>query len=165
MVRRLAKRIAPEPTRYLAELRYLRRETKPMRGQLDCRDLDAVGAVLAHPGFRAEQKPSEVLQLLKVLKAASAKRFCEIGAHRGGTLALFSTAVGADARILSIDIGFSHTRTLLNPVSVGQHGPSRAREQTPMNQSSRKGYLQGSGGARLSVHRRRSQLRGTPTRL
>ncbi|MEO8358611.1 MAG: class I SAM-dependent methyltransferase [Vicinamibacteria bacterium] len=115
-LRSTAKSVAPETTRYLAEFRYLWRETASLRRELDKAPFEsAVASVLAHPGFRAEQIPSEILELLRTLQALKPVRVCEIGARRGGTLALFALAAAPNARILSMDIAFSHARTLLNP--------------------------------------------------
>lgn len=117
LLRGLGQLLAPGLTRYVGERRYLTREAPAVRSKLDQLSSleEAVELVLVHPGFRAEQKPSEIVALLRMVQAIRPTRLCEIGARRGGTLAMFSQAAAMDARILSMDIAFSAAQAEFNP--------------------------------------------------
>lgn len=103
----------------------LMKEAKAIRRTFDHSDgLEAVvDAALTAPFFRANQKKSEILQLLTLLQEARPRYLCKIGADRGGTLLLFAHVAVPDARILSIDIHYSMPRRRINShlARRGQH--------------------------------------------
>jgi len=116
-VRQLAEMVAPEFTRRKLESRWLwqnaeefRRgfhQTKSIEERVDY-------ARLSSP-FRSNQKRIEIIALLRQLETLEPRRLCEIGAARGGTLALFASVAAPDARILSLDIHYPRTRASLYP--------------------------------------------------
>jgi predicted O-methyltransferase YrrM len=114
---RLGRVVAPDLTRSLGEQRYLSRETLAFRSRIAKTESvsAAVAAVLEHPAFRAEQKPSEIIDLLRMLIDLKPVRLCEVGARRGGTLALFAHVAPPEASILSIDLAFSPAQSRYNP--------------------------------------------------
>lgn len=57
-----------------------------------------------------EQKKSEVIQLLDILKVRMPKRMLEIGTASGGTLFVFSQVLGGEAHIISLDLPFKELR-------------------------------------------------------
>jgi predicted O-methyltransferase YrrM len=64
--------------------------------------------------FTANQKPPEILQLLKSLATSQPRRICEIGSAKGGTLALFCSVASIGARIISIDLKYPVSRRFAN---------------------------------------------------
>ncbi|MGE0451333.1 MAG: O-methyltransferase [Vicinamibacterales bacterium] len=94
--------------------------------QRDCASDDRleslVDLVLASARFRPSQKRAEILGLLEIVQASGARTICEIGAAKGGTLALLAHAVPSATRILSIDIRYNRAKRKAYPrlVRAGQ---------------------------------------------
>src|SRR5437867_6558071 len=108
-VKDVARKLAPRPAAWLDDQSHiwkLVRRAKAFRR--NCERLDGlesiIAAVLATGPFRASQKKTEILELLRMLEEIQPATLCEIGAKRGGTLLLFSQVAAPDARILSIDL-------------------------------------------------------------
>lgn len=57
--------------------------------------------------FPAKQKRGEILPLLRRLEEMQPRALCEIGTAEGGNLCLFAQSAAPDARILSIDVGYT----------------------------------------------------------
>lgn len=68
---------------------------------------EVVDEIFSFSSFPILQKKSEILQLLKLVKAIEPKYICEIGGAYGGALLPFAHAAAPDAKILSIDIHYS----------------------------------------------------------
>jgi len=64
-------------------------------------------AVMESAAFRPQQRPSEILRLLQLLRSTPPRRILEIGGRRSGTLLLFTSIADSQARLLSIDLGYS----------------------------------------------------------
>jgi len=120
ILKRSLHRISPRGAAWAADQGWafrLAREARALRRRCDrAPDLGAVAdEVLRSRWFGAIQKKTEILQLLIALRRSRPRRVCEIGAAQGGTLALFSQAVAADARLLSIDLNFAPARIRSHP--------------------------------------------------
>jgi predicted O-methyltransferase YrrM len=70
--------------------------------------------------FRANQKQTEMLSLLKRLEEIVPGLILEIGSAMGGTLALFAAAAPPDARFLSLDIEYPAPRREANASFIRQ---------------------------------------------
>jgi cephalosporin hydroxylase len=102
-----------------------RREAKAwrLRRELErARTLDEkVELAISSTYFRAVQKRTEILELLKLLQSMRPARLCEIGTAQGGTLALFSQVAAPNARILTIDMNYRPEQMAANRHLV-RHG-------------------------------------------
>lgn len=78
-----------------------------------------VALMLVHPHFRAFQKRGEILALLRSLEGRPPRRLLEIGGALGGTLVLLCRAAAEDARILSIDSGYTEAQAVVLPSLAG----------------------------------------------
>jgi cephalosporin hydroxylase len=115
-VQRLASIAAPKTTQRILEGRWLRQHAEEFATAL--RAEPSIGARVdlarAQTHFRSNQKRTEICSLLEILASTRPRRVCEIGADRGGTLALISSVSAPDARILSLDISYSKRAATLN---------------------------------------------------
>ena len=76
------------------------------------RDLEQlVDLAFRYAGIAPNQNRGEILGLLGMLREMQPERLCEIGSAAGGTLFLLSRIAHPNARILSIDLNDSATRT------------------------------------------------------
>ena len=109
---RIAGSIAPNLEQRLSEARWLRQHARELRRDLIQADsVEKRVRIALSPGqLRSSQKPVEILSLLKEVESLSPKTLCEIGADKGGTLALFASVVAPNARILSLDIHYPGSR-------------------------------------------------------
>jgi predicted O-methyltransferase YrrM len=107
-VKRLVRRVTPARIYAFGRRRVLTREARRFRdaaashGEIP----RMVDEALASLYFRPDQKRTEIIQLLQLVRERDAKRICEIGGRMGGTLALFAQAAAADAQLLSIDLAY-----------------------------------------------------------
>jgi predicted O-methyltransferase YrrM len=92
-----------------------------------------VDCVLSNLWFPSAQKRTEILELLYLLQKRPPLHLCEIGACGGGTVLLFCSIAAPNARVLSLDIGFTRTQLWTYPhFAMGQqritclHGDSHA---------------------------------------
>lgn len=111
-IRTVAEFVAPDTTRRLSEARWLRQGALELRTRLaNSRNIEErVDLARAHHQLRSNQKRYEIIALLRELEELKPKRLCEIGADKGGTLALFASVSAPDARILSLDIHYPGAR-------------------------------------------------------
>ena len=112
VARRIAKRLLPPGVRTRLEHRLLQRRADALRetlSQLESIE-DRVDYALRNTPLRSNQKRAEIVALLRELQTLNPSRLCEIGADRGGTLALFASVAAPDAEILSIDIRYPSSR-------------------------------------------------------
>jgi predicted O-methyltransferase YrrM len=107
IVRRAAARVAPR-----FEAWQLRRQAEKTRRRCArvARADDLVDVFLASLPFRVNQKRGEILGLLNLLRQNPPRLVCEIGADLGGTLGLFAGVAAPDARLLSLDVNYTHAR-------------------------------------------------------
>jgi cephalosporin hydroxylase len=93
-------------------VRHLSEDVKAFRFGLEAQgDLEKiVDVVLQTKAFRVSQNKSEIVELLRLVQNCHPKYICEIGAFRGGTLALFCQIADPGARILSIDLNYTPDR-------------------------------------------------------
>lgn len=72
--------------------------------------------------FRPLQKKSEILRLLEIVRALRPAALCEIGAAGGGTTFLLAQAAASEARIITLDLGFtaSHKKAVGSFAATGQ---------------------------------------------
>ncbi len=68
-----------------------------------CETAEMVNYVFGSLYFQPEQKKSEILNLILLLKSRQPKNICEIGTRAGGCLFLFAQIAAPNARIFSID--------------------------------------------------------------
>lgn len=60
--------------------------------------------------FRPLQKKSEILRLIKIVRAFRPSTICEIGAAGCGTTFLLTQAAASDATIITLDLAFTESR-------------------------------------------------------
>jgi predicted O-methyltransferase YrrM len=107
------------PAQFLPSLRSalrLKSEAIALRKALDSSAgfADMVSIAVKSRAFTANQKPSEILQLLELLATRPPRNICEIGSARGGTLALFSSLASVEAKIISLDLNYPLSRRFAN---------------------------------------------------
>jgi cephalosporin hydroxylase len=106
-IKNYAFRVAP---RLASRARKWRREKEAwlLHRRLEAaRSLDEkVDLAISSNYFPANQKRTEILDLLNLLEGMQPNRLCEIGTAQGGTLALFSQVAAPNAKILTIDINY-----------------------------------------------------------
>ena len=109
---RAAYAVAPEWTTRMRDRRELARQAREVRLRLD--ESGELGAaadeLLRNEIFRPNQEREEIVGLLKLLRALQPECVCEIGAQRGGTLALFCEVAHPAARVFSIDFEYQPDR-------------------------------------------------------
>lgn len=112
LIRKAADCIAPGATERFSEGRWLKQHAVEFKAGLKrARSFEErVSFARSHSHLRSNQKHSEILPLLELLASLKPRAMCEIGADKGGTLALFASVAAADARILSIDISYPASR-------------------------------------------------------
>jgi len=106
--KRLIRRVTPAPLYAFARRRVLAREARRFRdaaashGEIPRMVDDALASLY----FRPDQKRSEIIRLLQLVRERNARRICEIGGRMGGTLALFAQVAAPEAELLSIDLAY-----------------------------------------------------------
>lgn len=111
-LRRVGETFAPKFTKRVSRAISLREAEREFRSAFDRVTTleERVDIALTKSKLRSNQKRTEILALLRVLESLRPAVLCEIGADRGGTLALFASVATPDARILSIDIDYPGSR-------------------------------------------------------
>lgn len=140
MIKKGAYAIAPRLATKIDNRLWMSNQVRQLRQR--CADSqrleDVVDLVLESPWFSADQKRTEILDLLKCLQREPPRRVCEIGARHGGTLVLFAQVASPDARILSMDInytplqirtncGFSTGKQQIDCLQADSHDPATLR--------------------------------------
>lgn len=112
-IRKVAETVAPEMTQRLSEARWLRQHAREFKAGLLKEDsIEArVDFARSHTHLCSNQKRAEIIALLRELAVLKPVRLCEIGADKGGTLALFASVASPNAQILSLDIAYPGTRS------------------------------------------------------
>ena len=112
MVRRVAEIVAPAYTKRRLEARWLEQHAREFSDAIRREQSieQRVDYARAHSHLRSNQKRAEIIGLLKLLDEMRPRLVCEIGADRGGTLALFGSVAAEDAKILSLDIEYPESR-------------------------------------------------------
>jgi cephalosporin hydroxylase len=120
-LRQVAGQIAPAITEKLSRRRWIRQDAVEFRERMRrAATLDEKVEIVLHArSFRATQKRSEISSLLNMVRELKPRTLCEIGAFRGGTLALFAAASPDDAQILSLDIDYPLGRDRIYPQFCG----------------------------------------------
>lgn len=119
--RSIMHRVAPN---WLARTR-LRKSARLLSRQCDAAPslTRLIEEVQQNPSFRLQQKTSEILRFLEMVREVKPVTICEIGAARGGSFCLFSRIASPDASLLSIDLKFSAPQQAVIPTLAlpGQH--------------------------------------------
>lgn len=97
------------------------REARELAGDLARRRSidERVDAARSYPRVVSTQKPPEIAALLRLLAGQPPQTVCEIGAFKGGTLALLASEADSRARILSIDLDYPAIRRKVNRLLCG----------------------------------------------
>lgn len=109
--------VAPAMHRRVSERRWLRQHALELKehlqtaGSLD----ERVDLARSHSHIRSNQKRGEITPLLERVAGLHPRRIGEIGADKGGTLALFASVAREDARLLSLDICYPGTCAAVYP--------------------------------------------------
>lgn len=121
MLRRFLESISPSLSRHFFEARWLKKVASTYFS-----DLQKFGTIAekvdyarSHPFLPSNQKRAEIMKLLERLQDLKPRTLCEIGADKGGTLALFGSVASRDARILSLDIKFREYHANAIPLLAG----------------------------------------------
>jgi cephalosporin hydroxylase len=120
-IRDVAFRMAPGTTARALDRRregkaWLLRKRLDRAGTLEKK----VDLAIRSTHFQANQKRTEILELLRLVQRIAPARLCEIGTAQGGTLALFSQVAAPNATILSIDINYRPEQIAANRHLVGR---------------------------------------------
>lgn len=76
--------------------------------------LSLIDQLNGYPDFRSDQKSTEILRVLELVRSSPINTIVEIGSFRGGTLALLCQVAPVDALIISVDIKYPLERRLAN---------------------------------------------------
>jgi cephalosporin hydroxylase len=105
--RKIGRALMPIPRQLIRKLRLRAMAHDLMRCLQRASSIEErVDLVRAHRQFRSNQKRTELIALCRELVRLRPKLLCEIGAARGGTLAIFASVAAPDARILSLDMQY-----------------------------------------------------------
>jgi predicted O-methyltransferase YrrM len=112
LLRRVAELVAPAYTQRRLEARWLEQHAHEFSAEIRQQPSieGRVDYARQHAHLRSNQKRAEIIGLLKLLDGMRPRLLCEIGADRGGTLALLGSVAAPDARILSLDIEYPESR-------------------------------------------------------
>jgi cephalosporin hydroxylase len=112
LVKRTAKTLAPRLAAELDERWWLRKKiAELLRKMPDCHGpADYLATLQTVNAFAADQKRSEILRLLEMVRDLRPQRLCEIGSAEGGTLFLFAQTCDPTTHLISVDICYSAAR-------------------------------------------------------
>jgi predicted O-methyltransferase YrrM len=73
---------------------------------------DLISELKKNKLFRINQKTTEIMFVLDLIKKQKPKIICEIGAYRGGSLCAFSKVASPTAKLISVDLNYPFTRKM-----------------------------------------------------
>jgi len=111
-LRYVARRVAPQFTARVKQVQQDKQVARELLAQLASAPsmTDRARAAIESKTVRSNQHLAEIVPLLEEMERLRPMHLCEIGADRGGTLALFASVASPRARLLSIDLNYPERR-------------------------------------------------------